>query len=55
MQWFVENYPFELENIDPYICDELKCETTKEGYLQLIPGVHKADGFIIARLKRKQD
>ena len=55
VQWFVENYPFELENIDPYICDELKCETTKEGYLQLIPGVHKADGFFIARLKRKQD
>lgn len=55
VRWFVENYPFELESIDPYICDELKNETTKDGYLQLIPGIHKTDGFFLARLKRKAD
>lgn len=55
VRWFAENYPFELESIDPYICEELKCETTKEGYLQLLPGIHKTDGFFIARLKRKAD
>ncbi len=52
VKWFLENYPFRLENIDPYICDELKSKTTEAGYLQLLPGVHRSDGFFIARLRR---
>ncbi|MDD3795275.1 MAG: 16S rRNA (cytosine(967)-C(5))-methyltransferase RsmB [Lachnospiraceae bacterium] len=55
LKWFLENYPFELESIDPYICEELKCKTTKGGYIQLLSGVHQSDGFFIARLKRKTD
>lgn len=52
LKWFLENYPFKLENINPYICEELQGKTTQAGYLQLLPGVHKSDGFFIARLKR---
>ncbi len=52
IKWFLENYPFRLENIDPYICDELKGKTTAGGYIQLLPGVHMSDGFFIARLRR---
>lgn len=52
VKWFLENYPFRLESIDPYICDELKGKTTQAGYLQLLPGVNRSDGFFIARLKR---
>lgn len=52
IRWFTKNYPFTLETIDPYICEELKCSTTKKGYLQLLPGIHECDGFFIARLKR---
>ncbi len=52
IKWFLENYPFCLEDIDPYICDELKGKTTGGGYIQLLPGVHKSDGFFIARLRR---
>lgn len=52
VKWFLENYPFRLESMDPYICDELKSRTTQAGYLQLLPGIHKTDGFFIARLKR---
>lgn len=55
VRWFVENYPFELESIDKYLCEELRSNTTKEGYLQLLPGVHNCDGFFIARLKRKTE
>ncbi len=55
LKWFLENYPFRLENIDPYICDELKSRTTKGGYLQLLPGVHQSDGFFIARLRRLEE
>lgn len=52
VKWFLENYPFRLESIDPYLCDELKGKTTQAGYLQLLPGVNESDGFFIARLKR---
>lgn len=53
LEWFLENYPYELESLDPYLCEELHSETTRQGYLQLLPGVHKTDGFFLARLKRK--
>lgn len=52
VEWFTSNYPYRLESIDPYLCEELHSATTKEGYLQLLPGVHKTDGFFMARLKR---
>lgn len=53
VEWFLENYPYELESLDPYLCEKLHSETTRQGYLQLLPGVHKTDGFFLARLKRK--
>lgn len=52
LRWFTEKFPFELESMDPYLCEELQCESTKKGYLQLIPGVHACDGFFVARLKK---
>ncbi|MDO4343458.1 MAG: 16S rRNA (cytosine(967)-C(5))-methyltransferase RsmB [Eubacteriales bacterium] len=52
VKWFLENYPFRLESIDPYLCKELHGRTTKAGYIQLLPGVHGTDGFFIARFKR---
>ena len=55
VQWFTEHYPYELESLDPYLCEELRGETTAQGYLQLLPGIHKCDGFFMARLKRKNE
>ncbi len=55
VKWFLENYPFRLETIDPYLCDELKSRTTAGGYIQLLPGIHKSDGFFIARLRRLEE
>ena len=55
VEWFLEHYPYELESLDPYLCEELRSDTTKEGYLQLLSGVHDCDGFFIARLKRKTE
>lgn len=51
--WFLENYPFEAVSLDEYLPEELRCESTRKGYLQLLPGVHKTDGFFIAKFKRK--
>ena len=53
MLWFMNNHPFKLESIDPYLPEELHSETTALGYLQLLPGVHKTDGFFIAKFRRK--
>ncbi len=52
LKYFLENYPFRLESIDPYIPEQLRCRTSAGGYLQLLPGVHETDGFFLARLKR---
>ena len=47
---------FVLESLDPYLCEELHSETTAQGgYLQLLPGVHKTDGFFLARLRRLEE
>ena len=55
IKWFLDNFPFHLESIDPYICDELKGRTTGGGYIQLLPGLHQSDGFFIARLRREDE
>ncbi len=52
VKWLLDHYPFRLETIDPYLCEELHSRTTKAGYLQLLPGVHESDGFFFARFKR---
>lgn len=54
VRWFTKNYPFYLESIEPYLPKELHNATTKDGYIQLLPGIHKCDGFFIARLRRDQ-
>ncbi len=55
LQWFLSYFPFRLESIDSYICEELRSRTTSGGYIQLLPGVHDSDGFFIARLRRLPD
>ena len=55
LKYFLENFPFRLESIDPYIPQQLRCRTSAGGYLQLLPGVHDTDGFFLARLKRNDE
>ena len=42
------------ESLEPFLSKELWCDTTKDGYLQMIPGIHKTDGFFVARFRKKQ-
>lgn len=54
VRWFLEKYPeFELDGIRDMVCPELRDSVSEEGWLQLLPGVHKCDGFFIARLVRR--
>ncbi len=52
VRWFTENYPYRLDSLDPYLPEELHSDSTAEGWLQLLPGVSKTDGFFLARLVR---
>ena len=53
VRWFLEHYPFEAEDISGYLEGVPEKETAKEGYIQLLPGVHDSDGFFIAKFRRK--
>lgn len=52
VNWFINNYKFELESISDELPKELRGDTTDKGYLQLLPGIHECDGFFIAKLRR---
>ena len=52
LKYFLDNFPFRLDSLDPYLPEQLRCRTSEGGYIQLLPGVHETDGFFIARLKR---
>lgn len=54
VQWFTSNFKYKLESLDDYLPESLKGATTKEGYLQLIPGIQDTDGFFIARLRKER-
>jgi len=51
--YLVEELGFVPESIEEYLPKELHGETTKEGYLQLIPSIHKCDGFFISKYRKK--
>lgn len=54
--WFLEKYPqFRLADITDRLCEELKESVTDKGCLQLLPGIHKSDGFFIAKMIRKEE
>lgn len=53
VHWFLKEYPqFELVPIEDYLCGELKESVQEEGCLQLLPGIHKSDGFFIAKFRK---
>ena len=54
LRWFLNEFDFEEESLDPYLPEILHNDTTKIGHLQLIPGIHNTDGFFIAKLRRKK-
>ena len=53
VDWFLaENKEFELVSVKEDLCEELRESVEREGCLQLLPGVHKSDGFFIAKFKK---
>ena len=53
VEWFLaENKEFELSSVKEELCEELSRSVAHGGCLQLLPGVHKSDGFFIAKFKK---
>jgi len=50
--WFLQNYDFSAVGLDQYLPKQLKCDSSADGYLQLIQGVHNADGFFISKFRK---
>lgn len=53
VRWFLSHFPYQAVSLDDCLPEELRSETTKQGYLQLLPGVHQCDGFFIAKFRKK--
>ncbi|MCM1262769.1 MAG: 16S rRNA (cytosine(967)-C(5))-methyltransferase RsmB [Butyrivibrio sp.] len=52
-EWFCEEFPFKKESMSQYLPEELRKEEGGRGMLQLLPGVHKSDGFFLAKLRKE--
>lgn len=51
--WFLKEFPFEPVNIEGRLGEKLEEASMKQGYIQLLPGVHSCDGFFLAVFQRK--
>lgn len=49
---FLKECGMQPESLEPFLPEELWNDTTKDGYLQMLPGIHKADGFFVARFRK---
>lgn len=54
VDWLCEEFSFEPESISAYLPEPLK-ESGTYGMVQLLPGIHKTDGFFLARLRAKDE
>ena len=52
-QWIIDNFDYEAVNLTKEVPENLKIDTAKDGYIQLLPGIHPCDGFFIGKLRRK--
>ena len=52
--WFLKQFPFEPVHIQGRLGERIREETLKQGYVQLLPGVHPCDGFFLAVFRRRE-
>lgn len=54
VKWLCENFDFELKDFSDRVPNNLYNNTSKDGYLEILPGMNKDyDGFFLAKLVRK--
>jgi len=53
VRYISANFPLKPESLVPLLPENLKAETAKDGYVQLLPDEHRTDGFFIAKFRRE--
>ena len=53
VDWILENLPLELVSLRDCIDEQLLESMEREGCLQILPGREKADGFFLAKFRKK--
>lgn len=51
--WFLDNFDFEAAGIYEALPPSLRSDTAREGYIQLLQGIHEGDGFFISVFRKK--
>lgn len=54
VKWIKENFDFDTFDISMYLPGNMKSQTMKDGYIQILPGMLNGDGFFIAGLIKKR-
>ena len=54
VRWIMEQLPFQPLDLSAALPEGLKTATAKDGYVQLLPGVHPCDGFFISVFRKKR-
>lgn len=55
VHWFLEQNPeFSMKDIRENLCEELREDVKEQGCLQLLPGIHKSDGFFLACMRKER-
>jgi 16S rRNA (cytosine967-C5)-methyltransferase len=53
INFILQNYDFEAKPICDYLPQSLKSESSKKGFVQILPNKEVSDGFFIAKLRKK--
>ncbi len=53
LKWLMNESMLETVDISKYFDTDFKCDTLKDGYIQMLPGINHTDGFFISKLKKK--
>ncbi len=53
VRYISANFPLKPESLVPLLPENIKAETAKDGYVQLLPDEHRTDGFFIAKFRRE--
>lgn len=51
--WFADSFPFSFRSLDGGLPEVLRDKRSAAGMCQLLPGIHKTDGFFIAAFVRE--
>lgn len=53
VRWFLEHFPFDFIDLEGKLGEKLNSATMRQGYFQLLPGIHPCDGFFIAAFRKR--